>query len=51
MEALHSSETYESLYKTTRRHMPEDSTLHSHRCENVGRCLNVIYKGKGSHFR
>jgi hypothetical protein len=35
MEAVHSSETSAKFYQTTRRHIPEDSTLHSHRRENL----------------
>jgi hypothetical protein len=34
MEALRSSETL-VLTRTTRRHMPEDSVLHSHRRGNL----------------
>jgi hypothetical protein len=34
MEALCSSETSVSTQLTTRRHIPEDNTLHNHRCEN-----------------
>jgi hypothetical protein len=34
MEAVFASETSVNIYQTTRRHIPEDSTLHSHCCEN-----------------
>jgi hypothetical protein len=34
MEAIYSSETT-VLMKTTRRYIPEDETLHSHRRENL----------------
>jgi hypothetical protein len=34
MEAVHSSETYVKFYRTTRRYIQGDSTLHSHRLEN-----------------
>jgi hypothetical protein len=35
MEALCSSETSVATQQTTRRHIPEDYTLHNHRCENL----------------
>jgi hypothetical protein len=35
MEAICSSETSVDFQRTTRRHTPEDSTLHYHRCENL----------------
>jgi hypothetical protein len=34
MEALRSSETSDHT-RSTRRHIPEDGILHSHRCENL----------------
>jgi hypothetical protein len=34
MEDTHSSET-SVLTRATRYHIPEDSSLHSHRCENL----------------
>jgi hypothetical protein len=34
MEAICSSETSVATKQTTRRHIPEDDTLHNHRCEN-----------------
>jgi hypothetical protein len=34
-EALGSSETAVATQRTTRRHIPEDDTLHNHRCENL----------------
>jgi hypothetical protein len=30
-----SSETSVETQQTTRRHVPEDNTLHNHRCENL----------------
>jgi hypothetical protein len=35
MEAICSSETSVETQQTTRRHIPEDDTLHNHRCENL----------------
>jgi hypothetical protein len=35
MEAICSSETLDDTHRTTRRHIPEDDTLHNHRCENL----------------
>jgi hypothetical protein len=35
MEAICSSETSVQTQRTTRRHIPEDYTLHNHRCENL----------------
>jgi hypothetical protein len=35
MEAICSSETSVETQRTTRRHIPEDDTLHNHRCENL----------------
>jgi hypothetical protein len=35
MEVICSSETSVAIQQTTRRHIPEDDTLHNHRCENL----------------
>jgi hypothetical protein len=35
METICSSETSVASQQTTRRHIPEDDTLHNHRCENL----------------
>jgi hypothetical protein len=35
MEAIRSSETSGATQRTTRRHIPEDDTLHNHRCEKL----------------
>jgi hypothetical protein len=35
MDAICSSETSVDFHRTTRRYIPEDSTLHNHRCENL----------------
>jgi hypothetical protein len=34
IEAICSSETSVATQQTTRRHIPEDDTLHNHRCED-----------------
>jgi hypothetical protein len=38
MEAIFSSEMSVDTQRTTRRHIPEDGTLHNHRCENLKSC-------------
>jgi hypothetical protein len=35
MEAICSSETLVETQRTTRFHIPEDDTIHNHRCENI----------------
>jgi hypothetical protein len=35
MEAICFSETSVAFQQTTLRHIPEDDTLHNHRCENL----------------
>jgi hypothetical protein len=35
METICSSETSVDFERTTRRYIPDDSTLHNHRCENL----------------
>jgi hypothetical protein len=35
MEAVLSCKTLAEFYRTTRRHIPENSTLDTHRCENL----------------
>jgi hypothetical protein len=35
MEAICSSEMSVDIQRTTRRHIPEDDTLHNHLCENL----------------
>jgi hypothetical protein len=29
--------------RTTRRHIPEDDTLHNHRCENLKSYINEVF--------
>jgi hypothetical protein len=45
MEAIFLSEMSVDSQRTTRRHIPEDDTLHNHRCENLkiltGICLHL----------
>jgi hypothetical protein len=40
-EAICSSETSVDFQRATRRYIPEDSTLHKHRCENLKSYLSV----------
>jgi hypothetical protein len=42
MEAICSSETSVATQQTTRRHIPEDDTLHNHRCENLKSYIYVM---------
>jgi hypothetical protein len=35
IEAIRSSETLVNFYWTTRRHIPENSTIHSHSSKNL----------------
>jgi hypothetical protein len=35
MEVICSSETLDDFQRTTRRYIPEVSTLHNHRCDNL----------------
>jgi hypothetical protein len=43
MEAVHSFETSVNFYRNTRRHIPEDCTRHSHRCENLRSNIKHFY--------
>jgi hypothetical protein len=45
MEAIYSSETSVATQRTTRRHIPEDDTLHNHRCENLKSYTILKYLG------
>jgi hypothetical protein len=52
MEAMCSSETSVDFQRTTRRYIPEDSTLHNNRCENLTFYLfsaYVIWTGTKFH--
>jgi hypothetical protein len=43
MDAIRSSET--SVHtRSARHHIPEDSILHSNRCENLKSCNNLFYR-------
>jgi hypothetical protein len=42
MEAICSSETSVATQQTTRRHIPEDDTLHNHRFENLKSFLVLV---------
>jgi hypothetical protein len=41
METTSSSETSVEFQRTTRRYIPEGSTLHKHRCENLKSYIRV----------
>jgi hypothetical protein len=43
MEAVCSPETSVDFYRTTRRYIPEDCTLHNHRCENLKSYMVEVY--------
>jgi hypothetical protein len=42
MEAKCSSETSVDIQRTTRRYIPEDGTLHNHRCENLKSYITLL---------
>jgi hypothetical protein len=42
MEAICSTETSVDIQRTTRRYIPEDSTLYNHRCENLKSYILVL---------
>jgi hypothetical protein len=44
VEAICSSETSVDFQRTTQCYIPEDSTLHNHRCENLKSYIrNILY--------
>jgi hypothetical protein len=45
MEAISSSETSVDTQRTTRRHIPEDDTLHNYCCENLKSYNTFNYLG------
>jgi hypothetical protein len=49
MEAIYSSATSVQIQRTTRRYIPEDRTLHNHRCENL-RSYTALYPKKTELF-
>jgi hypothetical protein len=42
MEAICSSKTLCDFRRTTRRYIPEDSALHTHRCENLRSDIRIV---------
>jgi hypothetical protein len=42
MEAIFSSETSVDFQRTIRRYIPEDGTLHNHRCEKLEVLLHEV---------
>jgi hypothetical protein len=44
MEAICSFETSVDSQRTTRRHIPEDNTLHNHRCENLKSIMLELFE-------
>jgi hypothetical protein len=49
VETVRSSKISVNVYQTTRRHIPEDSTLHAHRCENL-RSNMLLYQLSSSRL-
>jgi hypothetical protein len=45
MEAIYSSETSIEFQRTTLRYIPEASTLHNHRCDNLKSYTEVVKLG------
>jgi hypothetical protein len=49
-EALYFSETSVDLQRTTWLYIPDDKTLHNHRCENLTSCMGVLLFGFLSRY-
>jgi hypothetical protein len=49
MEAIYSSETSVETQRTTRRHIPEDDTLHNHRCENLISYTKIFFANSSKY--
>jgi hypothetical protein len=45
MEASCSSETSVDFQLTKRRYIPENRTLHNHRCDNLKSYINLVFSG------
>jgi hypothetical protein len=51
MEAIRSFEASGATQRTTRRHIPEDDTLHKHRCENLkSYTILTMFSPYSQHF-
>jgi hypothetical protein len=48
MEAIYSSDTSVEFQRTTSRFIPEGSTLHNHRCENLKSCILCVESSPNS---
>jgi hypothetical protein len=48
MEAIYFSETSVDTQRNTRRHIPEDDTLHNHRCEKLKSYIDLSSSGENS---
>jgi hypothetical protein len=46
MAAICSSETWVDSQRTIQRYIPEDGTLHNHRCEDLKSCILVYLSNK-----
>jgi hypothetical protein len=51
MEAICSSETSVETQQTTRRHIPEDDSLHNHHCENLKSYMEKVIHHCGSKMK
>jgi hypothetical protein len=45
MEATYSYETSVAFQQTTQRYIPEDRTLHNHRCDNNNLRIELVFSG------